>query len=42
MSVFLKFQAYNDWRVSVERNSSEESLSSLDWLSLSEYSGKAG
>lgn len=41
-SVFVKFQAYNDWRVSVERDSSEESLSSLDWLSLSEYSGKAG
>lgn len=41
-SVFVKFQAYNDWRVSVERDSSDESLSSLDWLSLSEYSGKAG
>ena len=41
-SVFVKFQAYNDWRVSVEQDSSEESLSSLDWLSLSEYSGKAG
>ena len=41
-SVFVKFQAYNDWQVSVERDSSEESLSSLDWLSLSEYSGKAG
>ena len=41
-SVFVKFQAYNDWRVSVEGDSSEESLSSLDWLSLSEYSGKAG
>lgn len=41
-SVFVKFLAYNDWRVSVERDSSEESLSSLDWLSLSEYSGKAG
>ena len=41
-SVFVKFQAYNDWRVSVERDSSEESSSSLDWLSLSEYSGKAG
>lgn len=41
-SVFVKFQAYNDWRVSVERDSSEESLNSLDWLSLSEYSGKAG
>ena len=41
-SVFVKFQAYNDWRVSVERDSSEDSLSSLDWLSLSEYSGKAG
>lgn len=41
-SVLVKFQAYNDWRVSVERDSSEESLRSLDWLSLSEYSGKAG
>lgn len=41
-SVFVKFQAYNDWRISVERDSSEESLRSLDWLSLSEYSGKAG
>ena len=40
MSVFVKFQAYNDWRVSVGQDLYEGSLSILNCLSQSEYTGK--